>query len=129
MKNGGGEANAIAAPAIGLPVSADDWIERHLYTWARWMRRGELTEGFADHCSGGLQGFTHMDMDAAYERLDAWIAAAVDACMEELPPAEWAAVRNRHGLAVFEFPRDNEAELYASAKKRLIPMLRRRNVQ
>ena len=114
-----------------LSAEADAWIERHLYTWARWMRRDsdELAEGFLKH-STVLTGFTHQDGrgDHLYDKLDGFVAEAVDSCMESLLPAEWAAVQNHWRLAVFRFPRGNERSLYLSAKVRLIPMLRRRNV-
>lgn len=122
-----------AIPAIPaclvLTEEADEWITRHLYTWARWMRRDrdEAPEGYLKR-SPGLTGYTHMSMDAAYDKLDEFVAEAVDACLEVLPPAEWAAVQSRHGLATFRFPRGNENALYLSAKARLIPLLRRRNV-
>ena len=124
-----GRALLVDAQAA-LAETEDDWIERHLATWARWMRRDrdEAPTGFLKR-SPGLVGFTHDGRgDKTYDHLDGFIAEAVDACMEALLPAEWAAVQNRWRLAVFHFPRGNEGALYASAKVRLIPLLRRRNV-
>jgi len=112
-----------------LTVIDDAWIERHLATWARWMGRDrdELATGYLKR-SPGLTGYTHMSMDTSYDRLDGFIAEAVNACVEALSPLEWSAVQSHHGLAVFRFPRGNEEALYLNAKMRLIPLLRRRNV-
>lgn len=113
-----------------LTEEADTWIERHLYTWARWMRRNrdEGPVGYLKRAPGMI-GYTHDGRgDKQYDHLDGFIAEAVDSCLASLSPAELAAVQSRHGLAVFRFPRGNEDALYASAKARLIPLLRRRNV-
>ena len=113
-----------------LSEEAERWVEKHLYTWARWMRRdGDELEGYMKRTSM-LVGFTHQDGrgDHLYDKLDGFVAEAVNSCMESLLPAEWAAVQNHWRLAVFRFPRGNERSLYLSAKVRLIPMLRRRNV-
>jgi len=113
-----------------LSEDADTWIERHLYTWARWMRRNR-DEGPAGYLrrAPGMIGYTHDGRgDKLYDQVDGFVAEAVDACLLSLPPGEWAAVQAHYGLAVFRFPRGNEADLYASAKARLIPLLRRRNV-
>ena len=116
---------------VPLSAEADAWIDRHLHTWARWMRRDsdELAEGFLKR-STVLVGFTHQDGrgDHLYDKLDGFVAEAVDSCIASLSPAESAAVKNHWRLAVFRFPRGNERSLYLSAKVRLIPMLRRRNV-
>lgn len=115
---------------VALSDDADAWIERHLAVWARWMRRDrDELAGYLKR-SPGMVGFTHQDGrgDHLYDKVDGWIAGAVDSCMESLLPAEWAAVQNHWHLAVFRFPRGNEGSLYLSAKVRLIPMLRRRNV-
>jgi hypothetical protein len=119
-----------AQPEIELVDEADVWVERHLDTWARWMRRDrdEAPAGYLKRALG-LIGYTHDGRgDKLYDHLDMFVAEAADACLEALAPAELAAVQNRHGLATFRFPRGNEEALYMSAKARLIPMLRRRNV-
>lgn len=118
-------------PAPQLSDEDDRWVSDKLSKWSRWMRRDrdELEVGLPKR-SPGLIGFTHQDGrgDHLYDKLDGWVAEAVDACMSSLPPAEWAAVQNHWHLAVFRFPRGNQADLYLRAKVRLIPMLRRRNV-
>ena len=110
-----------------LSEDSDRWIERHLYTWSLWMNGGRIADGYPEH-TAGLKGFTHTDMDASYDSLDRWIAEVVSVCVEELPPAQWAAVHNRFGISMFRFPRGNEQELYLAAKLTLIPLLRKRNV-
>lgn len=106
----------------------DEWIERHLATWARWMRRGEVTKGYPSR-SAGLTGFTHTDTESSYNGLDSAIARAVAACMIALSGPERQAVTNRYGFSRCPFSPEHEAELYASAKAKLIPLLRKRDIQ
>lgn len=117
-----------AEASPGAVLDTDAWIEAHLATWGRWMRHGVVTKGLPRR-SAGLTGFTHTDTESSYNRLDSQIARAVDACLVELTNAERMAVNNRHGLAVYHFLCGNEAELYASAKEKLIPLLRKRDIQ
>ncbi|MCR4297484.1 MAG: hypothetical protein NUV75_01840 [Gallionella sp.] len=118
-------------PAQAVLSDEDDrWVSEKLSKWARWMRRADeiVGTGYLKR-SPGLHGFTHDGRgDKDYDKLDGWIAEAVDSCMASLSLAEWAAVQNHWHLAVFKFPRGNQFSLYLSAKVRLIPMLRRRNV-
>ena len=123
------EAWPVLPACLVLTEEDDIWVEKHLATWSRFMHR-DRDEGPAGYLkrAPGMIGYTHDGRgDKLYDQVDGFVAEAVDACMSALPPAEWAAIQSRYGLA-FRFPRGNEADLYLSAKVRLIPLLRRRNV-
>lgn len=85
-------------------------VMRYIEMWASWQSAwsaaGEV--GFPD-CSpmfkgsaGGVAGDDTFDL--LCEQSDTWVAKAVDAIIDDLPPIERSAIYHRHLDAVFRGP-------------------------
>ena len=96
--------------------------------WADWQRTYSLRLGYPSKSltchSEGSRDFEGMCEDA-----DNQTFATVDACVQDLVPAQRAAVMRRYGIAaVFRFPRDNYEHCLMLAHETLAAMLPRRGV-
>ena len=99
-----------------------------LTEWAQWQRAYAPRLGYPSKSltcySEGSRDFEGMCEDA-----DNQTFAAVDACVQDLVPAQRAAVLRRYGIAaVFRFPRDNYEQCLLMAHEVLIKALPRKGV-
>ena len=99
-----------------------------LTEWAQWQRAYAPKLGYPSKSltcySEGSRDFEGMCEDA-----DNQTFAAVDACVQDLVPAQRAAVLRRYGIAaVFRFPRDNYEQCLLMAHEALSKALPRKGV-
>lgn len=108
--------------------------EEALRTWSQWMRGPEAPDGLPSEGCGGVENYKSLDRDsdAAYERLDFWIAETTNTVIEDIGernPAQKAALYRAYDVvAAFQFPRGNYEKLLADAKVAVLVGLRRRGV-
>ncbi len=97
-----------------------DRVEWHLYNWSGWMHAAPKLgiERFPVLASNASQ-----DFDEMCDQADQYAAKATDAAIEDLLPAEQAAVYRKWLDAVYQFPRHNFLDMYQSALKKLAPKL------
>ena len=106
-----------------------DGIIHILTRWSRWQaswtpRLGYPARSAVVRCCGYYSSF-----EDALDDVEAWRNRAVDAAVDELVPAQRAAVMRAYGIAaVFRFPRDNYEACLAAAHARLAVTLARRGV-
>jgi hypothetical protein len=119
---------------VGEPVTtADYWRDRHLETWAAWKHAPDGPDGLpTEGCVGENYTSVDLDSDIAFEKLDSWIAMAVDAVVSDIGerhPTQRAALEQAYGIAsLYRFPRENYDGLLAMAKAGVTVGLRRRGV-
>jgi hypothetical protein len=100
----------------------DDRIEWHLENWANWMH-AKPRMGF-DKKSTVLASSSSRDFDEMCEEADLYAARATNAAIENLTPAEQAAIERKWDICgVWNFKRQNFLEVYWSGLKKLGPML------
>jgi hypothetical protein len=117
---------------VDMPA-AQQWTERHLVTWCAWKHGWYGPDGLP---SGSMvaENYSTIDResDAAYDRLDAWIAETCDVVIESIGqahPAQKAALYRCYDIvSAFRFPRGNYAELLVQAKSNVLLGLRKRGV-
>lgn len=99
-----------------------------LEDWANWQRAYTPRLGYPSRSltcySEGSQ-----DFESLCDAVDSQTFASVDACVQDLVPAQRAAVMRRYGIAaVFRFPRDNYEQCLLMAHEVLIKALQRKGV-
>lgn len=99
-----------------------------LTDWAQWQRAYSPRLGYPSRSltcySEGSQ-----DFESLCDAVDSQMFASVDACVQDLMPAQRAAVMRRYGIAaVFRFPRDNYEPCLMLAHEALIKALPRKGV-
>lgn len=99
-----------------------------LTDWAQWQRAYSTRLGYPSRSltcySEGSQ-----DFESLCDAVDSQTFASVDACVQDLMPAQRAAVMRRYGIAaVFRFPRDNYERCLMLAHEVLIKALPRKGV-
>lgn len=99
-----------------------------LTEWADWQRGYRMKLGYPSHSAGmgggGLQSFDDM-----CDAVDSESMRITDAVIQDLPPAQCAAIMRRYGVAaVFRFPRQNYEQCLMDAHERLILELPRKGV-
>ncbi len=99
-----------------------------LEDWADWQRSYKPRLGYPSRSltcySEGSQ-----DFESLCDAVDSQTFASVDACVQDLMPAQRAAVMRRYGIAaVFRFPRDNYESCLMMAHEVLIKVLQRKGV-
>jgi hypothetical protein len=99
-----------------------------LEDWATWQRTYRPRLGYPSRSlTCYSEGST--DFDGMCEEADSATYAAVDACVQDLVPAQRAAVMRRYGIAaVFRFPRDNYGACLLAAHERLMVELPKKGV-
>ena len=99
-----------------------------LTEWAQWQRAYSPRLGYP---SKSLTCYSEgsQDFDSLCEAVDSQTFASVDACVQDLVPAQRAAVMRRYGIAaVFRFPRDNYENCLMLAHETLLSALPRKGV-
>lgn len=99
-----------------------------LTEWAQWQRAYSPRLGYPSRSltcySEGSQ-----DFESLCDAVDNQTFASVDACVQDLMPAQRAAVMRRYDIAaVFRFPRDNYERCLMLAHEVLIKALPRKGV-
>jgi hypothetical protein len=99
-----------------------------LTEWAQWQRAYSPRLGYPSRSltcySEGSQ-----DFESLCDAVDNQTFASVDACVQDLMPAQRAAVMRRYGIAaVFRFPRDNYEHCLLMAHEVLIKARPRKGV-
>lgn len=99
-----------------------------LEDWADWQRTYRPRLGYPSRSltcySEGSRDFEGMCEDA-----DNATFVAIDACVQDLVPAQRAAVMRRYGIAaVFRFPSDNYEQCLLMAHERLLVDLPKKGV-
>ena len=99
-----------------------------LEDWATWQRTYRPRLGYPSRSlTCYSEGST--DFEGMCEEADSATYAAVDACVQDLVPAQRAAVMRRYGIAaVFRFPHDNYEQCLLMAHEVLIKALQRKGV-
>lgn len=91
-----------------------DW---HFQNWARWMGLDRMTRGYPSRACGCTSWGDSWDNDTAEARSERKQAACVNALIEGLKPSQRAAIHHRYLHAVFQFTRDNYAQLLVEARE------------
>lgn len=115
-------------------TALDEQIERIkrlvplLEDWARWQSWYSPRVGYPSRvamlASDASQSFEDM-----CESMDGNIMQAIEAAVEDLPPAKKAAIHKRYGIcAVYRFPRDDYELQLLAAHEELLRTLPKRNV-
>jgi len=99
-----------------------------LTDWAQWQRAYSPRLGYPSRSltcySEGSQ-----DFESLCETVDNQTYATIDACVQDLMPAQRAAVMRRYGIAaVFRFPRDNYEQCLLMAHEALMRTLPRKGI-
>lgn len=99
-----------------------------LTEWAQWQRAYAPRLGYPSRSltcySEGSQ-----DFESLCDAVDSQTFASVDACVQDLMPAQRAAVMRRYGIAaVFRFPRDNYEQCLMLAYETLMRTLQKKGV-
>ena len=99
-----------------------------LEDWATWQRTYRPRLGYPSRSlTCYSEGST--DFEGMCEEADSATYAAVDACVQDLVPAQRAAVMRRYGIAaVFRFPQDNYGACLLAAHERLMVELPKKGV-
>lgn len=117
-----------------LPATTvEEWTERHLVTWCAWKHGWYGPAGLPE---GSLlfENYSTIDRDsdAAYARLDYWIAETVQVVMDDIGernPAMKAALYRAYDIvAAFRFKRGNYQQLLCDGRRQVYLGLRRRGV-
>lgn len=89
-------------------------VEWHLSNWAHWVA-AESPELWYPRRSAVLMGSMHSDFDALVAEVDSHCAATVEALVQDLTPAQRAALEHRWLGTSWRFPRHNLDELLRAA--------------
>ena len=99
-----------------------------LTDWAQWQRAYSPRLGYPSKSLTCYSEGSH-DFESLCDAVDSQTFAAVDACVQDLVPAQRAAVMRRYGIAsVFRFPRDNYEQCLMLAHETLTKALPRKGV-
>lgn len=101
---------AEAGTSTGSGRMTDARLSWHLDNWARWMRGGRVTDGFPRQSAGMSSGGKSVHFDELANASERKVAAACNAIINDLPPAQYAAISCEYLHAVYRFPRGNQAE-------------------
>lgn len=125
----------MAEPHIKIiPIkTAQYWVERHLTTWCAWKHGWYGPDGLpSESCAGENYQSLDRDSEAAYDKLDSWIAETCQVVIDDIGnryPAQKAALYRAYDIvSAFRFPRDNYEILLQAAKGNVLQGLRRRGV-
>ena len=91
-------------------------VEWHLWNWSKWMRSGANKQAAPRESSGLTSGGASQNFDDMVEAVDRRVAATMNVIIDDLPPAQSAAVHHEYLHSVYRFPRGNFAALLAEAK-------------
>lgn len=97
-----------------------------LEEWAHWQRGYRMKLGYPSR-SCGVSSDAGSSFEDLCDSVDAQTMSTVDAVVNDLVPAQCAAVMKRYGVAVvFRFPRANYEQSLQDAHERLLVELPRK---
>ena len=107
-----------------------DALRCMLEDWAQWQGGYRMRLGYPTRSiSAGGGGSVECRHDDLYASADSAQFEAIDAAVDDLQPAQRAAIYRRYGIAaVFRFPRDNYAACLDQAHDALMRALPRKGV-
>lgn len=104
-------------------------VVRLMEDWADWQRGYRLKLGYPTKSAGIESGGGSTSFDDLCDESDAEVMRKVDACVNDLPPIQRAAVCKRYGIAaVFRFPRQNYEAVLVEAHVALTEAFRKKGV-
>lgn len=111
------------------PMTAIEGLVFVLMEWAEWHRKDSGVIGYPPSSCGISSGYVSATFDDMCDEADEWRARVVDTCVDELLPAQRAAIMRKYGIAgVFRFPRDNFAEMVVLAHENLMIALPKKGI-
>lgn len=106
-----------------------DMVVILLEDWADWQRGYRLKLGYPSKSAGMECGRGTATFDDLCEASDAEVMRKVDACVQDLPPIQQAAILRRYGIAaVFRFPRQNYEQVLLEAHCALMDAFTKKGV-
>lgn len=94
-------------------------VEWHLENWANWSRSYRPALGLPSRALA-LASNSSRDFDEMCDEADSYAAKVTEAAIENLVPAEAAAVYRKWDIcSVYRFPRHNFIEMYTAALQKL----------
>lgn len=101
-----------------------------LTEWASWQGQYRMRLGYPSRSISGYSSRSDGSRsDDLYQAVDNARFEAIDTAVDDLMPAQRAAVQRRYGVAaVFRFPRDDYAEQLDLAHQALMRLLPRKGV-
>lgn len=111
------------------PLTAQEGLAIVLSEWAAWHCRDRGVDGFPAASNVCTSGYCSASFEDLCVDADEWRSMVVDCCVDELVPAQRAAIMREYGIAaVFRFPRNNFAEMLDLAHKALLTSLPRKGI-
>ncbi len=101
--------------STAIAFGAPDRVEWHLWNWSRWHKTGGSEQG-VKIAVGLTSGGASQNVDDMTENEDRKCARTTNTIINDLPPAQGAAVHHEYLHSVYRFPRGNFAALLAEAK-------------
>ena len=109
-------------------IKATQALVALLEDWSQWQASYRLRLGYPSR-SLTCYSESAQDFESLCESVDHSTFSTVDACVQDLAPAQRAAVMRRYGIAaVFRFPRDNYEQCLLMAHDALIVSLTKKGV-
>lgn len=100
--------------ATESPQSPDirfDRLEDVLRNWSAWMRAYEPVDAYPAHSAVLSTGGASQTFEVMCEALDAWLAKATDAAIQDLSAVQRCAIHHEYLSAVFRFREDFQKAL------------------
>ena len=99
-----------------------------LEDWAKWQSSYRPKTGFKSR-SAGFMALGLSSFDDMCEESDKTTMTKLDTAIEDLEPAQGAAIRRRYGVcSVFRFPRNNYETTLILAHERLVVICKRKGI-
>lgn len=99
-----------------------------LEDWAKWQSSYRPKTGFKSR-SAGFMALGLSSFDDMCEESDKTTMTKLDTAIDDLEPAQSAAIRRRYGVcSVFRFPRNNYETTLVLAHERLVVICKRKGI-
>ena len=118
----------MTADAVTWRALSADRVDWHLWNWERWQQHSVLPGRYPNHASGGLRGYSSLDIDSEYHELDRSAGASVQAILDGMVPRLRLAVYVRHHITRVYILRGSVDEAYDEARGILAAGLAQRGV-
>lgn len=115
--------NAALAAPIFTPL---DRLKGLLEDWAVWTEG--YRPGLSARAASIIQTAGSHDFESLFAGVEKQMMKAIDAAIDDLPPAQGAAINKRYLGIDWRFPRDNYAVMLDLAHDTLLVTLPKRNV-
>ncbi len=81
----------------------EDYLERHLWKWAQWMRSGQAVRWYPSASCGMGNGGASQHFEDMLEAEERRIAAVTNTVINDLPAVQSCAVHHAYLFAVYRF--------------------------